>query len=120
MQSGYCPIDWDLFMEINGSGEAGRMVIDAFLEESPIIMGKIVEAVRNRKPMETRMWAHKLKGSTLFVAANRLARNAHCLERVAEKGNIAMIEKVMKHVYDDYRSLLEYLLNETDYKMTTV
>ena len=108
------PIDRETFHEIFQRSDVAEEIIDAFLDEASTTMNKIVTKVRERKPREVQVWAQKLKGSALTIAANPLAAVAYRLECAARENEPAAFQPILTELSAAYRSLLTFVLIEGD------
>ena len=105
-------IDWEAFREIYQRDDVVHEMIDAFLQEAPATMNKITMAVQEQKTKDIRMWAHKMKGSALTIAASPLAAAAYRLECAASQKEHTVFRPILVELESAYRSLLAYVLTE--------
>lgn len=107
-------IDWEAFREIYQRDDVVHEMIDAFLQEAPATMNKIIMAVRKQKAKDVRMWAHKMKGSALTIAASPLAAAAYRLECAANRDERSLFQSILTELESAYRALLAYVLTENN------
>ncbi len=105
-------IDWEAFREIYQRDDVVHEMIDAFLQEASATMNKMTKAVREQKAKDVRMWAHKMKGSALTIAASPLAAVAYRLECAASQNEISVFQSILVELESAYRALLAYVLTE--------
>ena len=64
-------------------------VVGVFLEDAPVRMQAIADAVLHASATELRAAAHAIKGAAASLGAARLAESAHQLEQRAAAGQMA-------------------------------
>lgn len=101
---------------LSGETELYKMLIDAFLNDSPSNLDAIDDLIKNGKNEEARAYSHKIKGSASQIGAEQLAFALQYLED-GLKGNmtadVSALSKNAGYVYsktiafvNDYRKKL--------------
>jgi CheY-like chemotaxis protein/HPt (histidine-containing phosphotransfer) domain-containing protein len=71
-----------------------RVVVEAFLEESPLHMQSIREGIEQRQAEKLHRAAHTIKGSMRYLGADSLFQTAYTLEQLGSAGEFAGAEEV--------------------------
>jgi PAS domain S-box-containing protein len=107
-------IDWVLLTEVCGDEDVMKNIVKIFLEDGPLCIESIADAIKAKKPADIQLYAHKLKGSALHVGATRLSQTAYQLECAAREKDMVMAAPL----FEDVKAELEKatsLLSEADW-----
>jgi two-component system, sensor histidine kinase and response regulator len=74
---------------VGGDADVFKSVVEAFLEETPLLMNALHRAVANGDAPKVRLAAHTLKGSASVFGASTLRRAFQTLEDSAKQGALA-------------------------------
>ncbi|MBI3209481.1 MAG: Hpt domain-containing protein [Candidatus Solibacter usitatus] len=83
---------------VGGDAELLQEMAQIFLEECPVQMEAVREAVRNRDAKALERSAHSLKGSVGNFGAAQTQETAYRLEMMGRKGNIADAENALQNL----------------------
>jgi len=104
--------DWAQALEgCEGDEELLQTLIDAFLEESKILMPQLRAAVAKRDATEINGVAHTIKGALLALSAPAPAAVASELEKIAVSGDLTGSDKALAALEENLASLELVLLN---------
>ena len=99
---------------VEGDTELFRRVIELFLEDAPVMMSEVREAVVSRDPAGLARSAHALKGAVAHIEARHAVEAATRLEpiglsgRIEEaKGPLAELEQGIDRLRDALESVRE-------------
>jgi PAS domain S-box-containing protein len=98
-----------LVLAFGGKRELARDVIDVFLEDAPVMLARITDAVGARDAKGVGAGAHALKGSVGLFSKGRAYEAARRLERQARGGEVDALEAAGTEVERSVRQLLEEL-----------
>lgn len=98
---------------LSGETELYKMLIDAFINESPSSLDNIEVLIQQKKYEEARACSHKIKGSASQIGAEQLTFALQYLEDTL-KGNLtADAEALIKNAGYVYKQTIAYI---TDYR----
>ncbi|SMC95611.1 ATP-binding protein [Sporomusa malonica] len=98
--------------ELADSGQADiSLFIDAFLEELPLLMAKLKQAVLQEDTRQVSDAAHGLKSMSATIGAKRLAELFSHLEQQAQRGKMEAAKALMAKVEDECRQVGSALKN---------
>jgi PAS domain S-box-containing protein len=84
------PIDWEGALDaVGGDSELLNAVIEAFFDESAMLMQQIETSIQQGDAAALNRAAHTLKGSLLSVGARRASAAAFKLERMGQSSDLA-------------------------------
>lgn len=89
----------------------GKSLIMAYLEEAPGMIEKLRSAVQNRDARELKDAAHALKGSSLYVGAEKIADLAKSLEQAGRMNAMDDMERVFHDLEKNYSKIAGILTN---------
>jgi two-component system sensor histidine kinase/response regulator len=90
-------IDWTgAFKHFEGDVELLKEIAEMFLEESPIIMGKIEDALRCGDSNALERAAHTVKGSVGNFAAKPAFQAAQRVEQIGRDGNMGEAQEAFR------------------------
>ena len=94
---------------LSGDDELLDDVIRMFVEDLPVRLAAIADAVTVRNPTGLRAAAHALKGVAGNVSANRLAEAASVLERIGEESRMDAADGAWRHLSVEATNVLQIL-----------
>src|SRR5215208_4672599 len=84
------PFDRQSMLErVDGDEEVMELVLGVFLEDAPLSMGALKQAVQNGDAAQVRLTAHALKGAAANISAEELRGAAHDLEMMGASEQLA-------------------------------
>ncbi|MFC1676865.1 CBS domain-containing protein [Planctomycetota bacterium] len=81
-------INWDSIMKIIGDEDMVKKIVTIFLDDGPKSIEFIDQAIKKSNSKDVRLYAHRLKGSSRHICAERLGEVAYHLECAGNEGNI--------------------------------
>jgi CheY-like chemotaxis protein len=99
----------DLRRRLSGDDELLADVIRMFVEDLPVRLTAIADAVTVRNPIALRAAAHALKGVAGNVSANRLSEAASVLELIAGESRMDAADGAWHHVSVEASHVLQIL-----------
>jgi two-component system sensor histidine kinase/response regulator len=93
-----------LYERFGNDEELIQLVLDAFLEEAPELIGKIKIAIDKEDAELIRSHAHALKGSAGNVNADILKEMAWCMEQEANRGKLASISQIFFDIEQEFHA----------------
>jgi CheY-like chemotaxis protein/HPt (histidine-containing phosphotransfer) domain-containing protein len=107
------PIDWSMVVENFFEDEELLMeIVGIYLEETPQIIEKLVDAIKTGTLEEVELHAHSLKGTSAQIAAAQLQEKSRLLEFAAKEKNTETFESLFNDVKKEYDSLMSFLSKE--------
>jgi PAS domain S-box-containing protein len=99
-------IDWEAAVKhFEGDIELMKEIADMFLEESPILMGTMREALSRCDSIALERAAHTVKGSVGNFAAKPAFQAAQRVEQIGRDGNMSEAEEAYKALEDELERL---------------
>ncbi len=92
-----------------------RKVIDKFVQDTPLLLNKLEEALRIGEKENVERFAHSLKGSARSVGASRLGEVAYHTETMAKQGNLVQVENFLATLKEEFAQL-QTLWEGTDWE----
>jgi signal transduction histidine kinase/DNA-binding response OmpR family regulator/HPt (histidine-containing phosphotransfer) domain-containing protein len=93
-----------LYERFGNDEELIQVVLDAFLEEVPELIGKIKVAIDKEDAELIRSHAHALKGSAGNVNADILKEMAWCMEQEAKLGKLTSISRIFLDIEREFHA----------------
>ena len=82
-------VDWDeAHRAVQGDADLLKSVVQAFLDECPLLMTGIRQAIDLQDPGVVRTSSHSIKGSARYFGARRVFDRAYEIEKMAAQGNL--------------------------------
>jgi two-component system, sensor histidine kinase and response regulator len=82
-------VDWaEAQRAVQGDADLLKSVVQAFLEECPLLMTSIREAIDQEDPATVRTSSHSIKGSARYFGAKRVFDQAYEIEKMAAGGSL--------------------------------
>jgi two-component system sensor histidine kinase/response regulator len=91
-----------LYERFGNDEELIQVVLDAFLEEAPELIGNIKIAIDKEDAELIRSHAHALKGSAGNVNADILKEMAWCMEQEAKQGKLVSISRIFPDIEREF------------------
>lgn len=80
-------VDWGFALRtVRGSRTLLRAVVEAFVEEGPVTLRAIRQAIEDQLPQQLQRECHKLKGAARYLGGEAVARRAQELEELGSHG----------------------------------
>jgi CheY-like chemotaxis protein len=73
---------------VQGDADLLKVVVEAFLEECPLLMNTIRQAIDREDPAAVRTSSHSIKGSARYFGAKRVFDQAYEIEKMAARGSL--------------------------------
>jgi PAS domain S-box-containing protein len=104
------PLDWsEALSAVNGDEQLLRDVVEAFLDESPRVMGEIRNSIDAGDATVLRRAAHTLKGSVRLFGAHQANELAYRLEMMARDANLGQAGEALLGLEGEMQRLLPEL-----------
>jgi diguanylate cyclase (GGDEF)-like protein len=108
-------IDREVFSELRESvGETFSKIIEYFLEDTPVSLRAMHEAVASRNAQVLADSAHSVKGSAMNFGANKLANLCRKLEELGRSGSIDGATELLQSVASEYEMVKSVLRHEVE------
>ena len=89
--------DWSAALtSVKGDQDLLRVVAETFLEESPLLLSAMQQAIAQNDSAELRRLAHTLKGSVDYFGACRIFDRAYQLEKMGQEGKVEGAASVLQ------------------------
>jgi signal transduction histidine kinase/HPt (histidine-containing phosphotransfer) domain-containing protein len=108
-EEGSSVLDMQLLHEIYDRPAIIQEIVEAFLQEAPQTLDRVVAAVGSRNTEDRRSWAHKLKGSALTIAAQALADSALRLEQASTQVQPETLDAMLQDLQGQWGRLRSFL-----------
>jgi signal transduction histidine kinase/CheY-like chemotaxis protein len=111
------PLTFDesaLLKRVDGDAELMSDVIRLFLDDCPVRLAAIKDAVTRRHPDDLRAAAHALKGSAGNLSATPLFHAADVLERVAAEGRMEAAEAAWRQLSVEASHVMDLLRRRSE------
>jgi signal transduction histidine kinase/HPt (histidine-containing phosphotransfer) domain-containing protein len=108
-QQNQCPIDWEQVVKICGDEVIVVEISKTFLKDGPQNVDSLVEAIRNNRPKDVLLFAHKLRGVALNIAAVQLAQKAELMELAGQEEDMKTAEALLQDVQNEFTRLVSFL-----------
>jgi HPt (histidine-containing phosphotransfer) domain-containing protein len=93
------PFDRQSMLErVDGDEEVMGMVLGVFIEDAPLTMQTLRQAVEQGDAAQIRLTAHALKGAAANISAEELRSGAHDLEMLGVANDLAAVPGVFQRV----------------------
>ncbi len=102
-------IDWASIVEVCGDEDVIKDIVEIFLEDGPLCIESIADAIKVKKPADIQLYAHKLKGAASHVSATRLSQTAYHLECAARKKDMAAAALLFEDVQAEFKKVASFL-----------
>lgn len=102
-------ISWAAIIDQCGDEEVVREVVEVFLKEALKYVEMLTEAVKTRNSKDIRFYAHKLKGSSSYVAAVKLVEKAQQLELAGMKQEMDTVVPLFEQVREEFVKVVSFL-----------
>jgi len=102
-------INWALIEEVCGDEDMIKDIVEIFLEDGPLCIESIADAIKAKKPADVQLYAHKLKGAASHVGAARLSQTAYQLECAARKKDMAAAASLFEDVQAEFEKVESFL-----------
>ncbi|MHC4461366.1 MAG: CBS domain-containing protein [Planctomycetota bacterium] len=102
-------IDWASIVEVCGDEDVIKEIVEIFLQDGPLCIESIADAIKVKKPADIKLYAHKLKGSASHVGATQLYQTAHHLECAARKKEMATTDSLFEDVKAEFEKVISFL-----------
>ncbi|MCP3944593.1 MAG: response regulator [Desulfobacteraceae bacterium] len=96
-----------LFERFSNDKELIRVVLDAFLQEAPELIGKIKTAIEKEDIELVKSHSHALKGSASNVNADILKEAAWCMEQDADQGELVLVSQIFSDIEKEYNAFIK-------------
>ncbi|NVM78268.1 diguanylate cyclase (GGDEF)-like protein [Duganella sp. SG902] len=114
--AGPAPLDLDIFDKLREVlGDSLPHAVTPYLEDTPICLDELAQAVRNGDMETARNRAHALKGSSGNFGAEALAQLALQAEQLAAAGQPERILPLLAPLNDQYQAVAAFLRAELSY-----
>ena len=94
---------------VDGDDELMREVLAVYLEDTPLVLERLSEALEAGQPEAAAKAAHTLKGSSANVAAERLRSQAYELEQKARAGDLEAARRLFSDLQSEFQELRNML-----------
>ena len=82
-------VDWtEAHRAVQGDADLLKIVVEAFLEECPLLMTSIRQAIDLQDSATLRTSSHSIKGSARYFGAKRVFDRAYDIEKMAARGSL--------------------------------
>ena len=106
-------LDPSIFGEMrNLMDDALGEFITTYLDNSPLLIGKIEQGLNAQNSTEIFHNAHQLKGGSGSIGATKLADIATSMEQIARKGSIEGVEPLLVQLKQEFEQVAEALKAE--------
>jgi len=102
-------IDWQALSAVCDDNEVIAEVVDAFCEDAPQSMEKILAAIRENDFANLELYAHRIKGATATIGAKTVAEITAQLERAGKEEDLETAESLIEQVQAEVDDLLSFL-----------
>lgn len=96
---------------VDGDDELMREVLAVYLEDTPMVLDSLRQALEAGATESAAKAAHTLKGSSANVAAERLRSQAYALEQKARAGDLAEARRLFTGLQSEFQAL-QNMLNQ--------
>jgi HPt (histidine-containing phosphotransfer) domain-containing protein len=96
----------DVLQRLGGDEQLLVRVIDLFLEDCPVRLTAIREAVDARSPERIRTEAHALRGSAANLSTPGLVEAARSLEQIGAEGRLEAAEAAWERLSEEARTAM--------------
>ena len=111
-------VDWtEAHRAVQGDADLLKTVVQAFLEECPLLMTSIRQAIGQQDPDSVRTSSHSIKGSARYFGAKRVFDRAYEIEKMAARGSLHKADlatDALQKELDLLTSILDNYLKEQD------
>jgi signal transduction histidine kinase/DNA-binding response OmpR family regulator len=98
--------------DLDPSAKRSEKLIRLFLERIPEELASLRAAVERGEPNEVRLLAHKIKGSALALAAERMSATAEALQREAEAKILRDAARHLEQLQGQFQAVVSLLETE--------
>ena len=102
-------IDWQALSAVCDDNEIIAEVVDAFCEDTPQSMEKVLAAIRENDFANLELYAHRIKGATATIGAKTVAEITAQLERAGKEEDLETAESLIEQVQAEVDDLLSFL-----------
>lgn len=102
-------IDWQALMAVCDDEEVIAEIVDAFCEDAPDSMEKVLAAIREEDFANLELYAHRMKGGAATIGAKTVSQNAAQLEQAGKDEDLEAAESLIEQVQAEVDSLLSFL-----------
>ena len=104
------PIDIAAYIErMGGNKDISEKIINGFIEQIPVQLGNIKEAIKSGDIETVDREAHSIKGGALNVCADDIMKVAKKLEMYAKSGNLENAVEYLENIRKEYIRLGKYV-----------
>ena len=97
---------------VMGDGDLMHMLITVFLEDMPIQLGKLVEAVDARDAKQAEQQAHRIMGAAANMSAEAMRETAATMEAAGRDGDLDALKRGMPELQERFVELAGVLRGE--------
>ncbi|MEA1996585.1 MAG: response regulator, partial [Gemmatimonadota bacterium] len=98
-----------LLQQLGGDKELFREIIDLYIEDTPVQMDIIKQAMEDEKTDELKLAAHSLKGSSSNIGADSMRKVALNIEQAAKENDLALAGSFYGKLISEFEKLKEHL-----------
>jgi PAS domain S-box-containing protein len=102
-------ISWSAIMEQCGNEDVVKEIVGVFLTEAIKYVDSLAEAVKTGNAKDIRFFAHKLKGSSAYVAAGQLVEKAQQLELAGMRQDMDAASPLFEQVREEFAKVISFL-----------
>jgi PAS domain S-box-containing protein len=102
-------ISWSAIMETCGDEDMVEEIVKIFLKDAPRCMEFIAKAIKTQNSQDTKLYAHRLKGSAGHIAAKQLSEIAYCLECAGVKEDIEEAALLFDDLRNNFGKVMSFL-----------
>lgn len=102
-------INWATLVEICDDEDVLKQMAEKVLEKGRKDIEALAEAIKAKNPKDVVLYAHRLRGSALSIAAISLPGRAECVERAADEKDIKTAASVFEQLKAEFEKLTSFL-----------
>ncbi len=104
--------DWSGAMEaVQGDEDLLKVVVEAMIEECPLVMELVRTAISKGDASALRMNAHRLKGAVRYFSSSKAFEAAYRLENMGKEGALEGVEDAFAALQVEITKLMPILIN---------
>jgi CheY-like chemotaxis protein len=104
-----CPINMDLAMKYCGDEKVIKRIAQAILDEGPRHLDALAQAIEQEKNKDVLLYAHKLRGITLNLGAEKVPEKADIIEIAASENDIEKAAESFEDLRVEFEKLASFL-----------